>query len=100
MWFNEMNFFVYILFSKKLNRYYIGQTLDVEERLQQHNLGLYENASTKVANDWQLFWKLKCDSRKQAIQIESHIKRMRNQVYYMNLATYPEISERLLNQYK
>ena len=94
-----MDYFVYILFSEKLNRYYIGQTVDIEERLKQHNSGFYENASTKVSNDWKLFWKLKCDSKRQAIQIESHIKRMRNKVYYQNLTTFPEIPEKLLLQY-
>jgi len=94
-----MDYFVYILFSEKLNRYYIGQTVNIEERLMQHNSGFYENASTKVSNDWKLFWKLKCNSRTQAIQIESHIKRMRNKVYYQNLAEFPEISEKLLLKY-
>jgi len=94
-----MDFFVYILFSEKLNRYYIGQTVNVEERLMQHNSCFYENASTKVSNDWKLFWKLKCNSKRQAIQIESHIKRMRNKVYYQNLATFPEIAEKLLLNY-
>jgi putative endonuclease len=95
-----MDFSVYILFSEKLNRYYIGQTIDLQERIKQHNSGFYNDASTKNSNDWKLFWSLECDSRKQAIQIESHIKRMRNKVYYQNLVTFPEISEKLLLRYK
>ena len=95
-----MDYSVYILFSEKLNRYYIGQTVNVEVRLIQHNSGFYDKASTKVSNDWKLFWKLKCNSKRQAIQIESHIKRMRNKVYYQNLVTFPEISEKLLLKFK
>jgi len=94
-----MNYFVYILFSEKLNRFYIGQTVNVEERLVQHNSGFYDKASTKVSNDWKLFWKLKCNSKKQAILIESHIKRMRNKVYYQNLVMFSEISDKLLLKY-
>jgi predicted GIY-YIG superfamily endonuclease len=30
------SFFVYILYSEKLNKYYIGQTPDLEERLRKH----------------------------------------------------------------
>ncbi|WP_405251646.1 GIY-YIG nuclease family protein [Dokdonia sp. Asnod3-C12] len=30
-------FYVYILFSSSLNRYYIGSTNDVEERLKKHS---------------------------------------------------------------
>ena len=91
-----MDYFVYILFSERLNRFYIGQTVNVEERVMQHNSGFYEKALTKVSNDWKLFWKQTCNLKRQAIQIESHIKRMRNKVYYQNLATFPEIAEKLL----
>lgn len=94
-----MDYFVYILFSGKLDRYYIGQTVNIDERLKQHNSGLYDEASTKVSIDWKLFWSLKCQFRKQAIQIASHIKRMRNKVYSQNLTEFPEILEKLLLKY-
>ena len=35
-------YFVYILFSEKLDRYYVGTTGDVERRLFEHNSGFYE----------------------------------------------------------
>ena len=94
-----MNCHVYILYSHKLKHYYIGQTVNIEERLQQHNSSFYKNASTKTTNDWELFWHLQCRSKKQALQIESHIKRMRNKTYYHNLKKYPEISIKLLKKY-
>ena len=94
-----MSFYVYIIYSNTLKRYYIGQTVNVQERIKQHNNGYYDEASTKIANDWELFWKLECMSKKQAIQIESHIKRMRNKTYYNNLKRYPEISAKLMLRY-
>ncbi len=38
-------FFVYLLKSLKDNKYYIGQTENIERRLEQHNAG--KNKSTK-----------------------------------------------------
>ncbi len=73
-----MDYFVYILFSETLNKFYIGQTVYVEERLKQHNSGFYNSAFSKVATDWELFWMLECKTRGQALKIERHIKEMRN----------------------
>ena len=42
--------FVYILYSEKLDRYYIGSTIDVNQRLEQHNSG--RNKSTKAGAPW------------------------------------------------
>ena len=93
-------FYVYIIFSKKLDRYYIGQAIDPEERLVEHNEGKYENAFTCKANDWVMFHTVCCKSRSQAIKIESHLKKMKNRKYYINLTLYPEISEKLLERYR
>jgi putative endonuclease len=32
-------FFVYMLFSQKLNKYYIGSSQNIEERILRHNIG-------------------------------------------------------------
>ncbi|WP_166637279.1 GIY-YIG nuclease family protein, partial [Algoriphagus boseongensis] len=32
-----LNFFVYILYSKSTDRFYVGQTVDLEKRLEEHN---------------------------------------------------------------
>ncbi len=94
-----MSYFVYILFSASANRFYIGQTCDLKERLKQHNSSFYLGASTKGITDWEIYWFLECDSRQQALQLESHIKKMRNRTYYSNLKKYPEISLKLLKKY-
>ena len=40
-----MEYFVYILYSEKTDRYYVGQTQNLDERLVRHNTG--RNKSTK-----------------------------------------------------
>ncbi len=46
--------YVYILWSKRLGRYYVGETEDPIQRLRQHNEHLSKDASTAVTNDWQM----------------------------------------------
>ncbi len=44
--------YVYILYSLKADRYYIGETSNIEQRLQQHNEGVFIGSYTKISNDW------------------------------------------------
>ena len=43
-------FYVYVLYSEKLNRFYLGSTKDLKRRVLQHKQG--ETRSTKHASDW------------------------------------------------
>ncbi|MHC1706963.1 MAG: GIY-YIG nuclease family protein [Bacteroidales bacterium] len=90
---------VYIIYSGTLDRYYIGQTQDLERRVAQHNEGFYKDSFTTRSKDWELYFQIECASRKQAIAIELHIKRMKSRRYLENLKTYPELSEKLKERY-
>lgn len=69
-------YLVYVLYSRILDQFYIGQTMDINIRIKAHNKGAYENSFTKKSDDWQLFFSMPCDSRRVAIKIEAHIKKM------------------------
>ena len=73
-----MEFSVYILYSKILNKFYIGQTHDLNERIFMHIEKQFEDSFTAKANDWELFHSITCKSRTQAMKIESHIKKMKS----------------------
>ena len=45
-------FYVYIIYSLELNRYYVGYTSDVIKRLAEHNTGI--STFTAKAGDWEL----------------------------------------------
>ncbi|PBJ11475.1 GIY-YIG nuclease family protein [Flavobacterium sp. ACN6] len=94
-----MNNIVYILHSKKLNRYYIGYTSDFDVRLEFHK-NSPSNKFTANAKDWTLFLSFKCDNKTQALSIEKHIKNMKSKTYIENLIKYPEIIDKLLIKYK
>jgi len=92
-------FYVYILYSQRVDSFYVGQTLNISQRIQEHNSKFYNNSSTAKANDWELFFSIECISRNQSILIERHIKSMRNRKYYESLKMYPEISDKLKLKY-
>jgi putative endonuclease len=91
---------VYILYSNKLSRFYIGfTTLSITERLHQHNTMFYSNKFTGKADDWENFLTIECSSVKQAIHIEKQIKKMKSSKYINNLKKYPEMIDSLRKRF-
>jgi len=91
-------YIVYILRSNKLNRFYIGFTSDFDIRLEFHK-NAKSNKFTANADDWELFTKITCESKPQALRIESHIKKMKSKTYIENLIKYPDIILKLKDKY-
>jgi putative endonuclease len=78
-----MSFFLYILYSESLDQYYVGHTMDLDDRLWRHrNSG---SKSTKKANDWQIVYKKPYSSRSLAFQKEIEIKKKKSRVYIEQL---------------
>ncbi|MEM7084729.1 MAG: GIY-YIG nuclease family protein [Bacteroidota bacterium] len=94
-----MTHFVYILRSNKLNRFYVGETSNLNQRLKFHENSLPHKFTAK-AKDWVLFFKIECSNKLQALAIERHIKRMKSKTYIENLKKYPEIIQKLLAKYQ
>jgi putative endonuclease len=90
---------VYVLHSKKLDKYYIGETADLNQRLKRHNNGHLKNAFTAKTNDWHVVISIECSHRASARLIEQHIKQMKSRIYIENLIRYPEMIEKLLAKY-
>ena len=89
--------YTYILFSEKLDRYYIGSTqLMPEDRLKQHLAKSYGNAKfTAKANDWKLRFVIECQSIDVARKIERHLKKMKNRKYLEWLFDNPEAIDKI-----
>jgi len=66
--------FTYILFSKKLNSYYKGETKNIIDRLHRHNSG-YEKA-TKLGVPWILVWKGEKPTNSEAKKLERKLKNL------------------------
>ncbi len=91
---------VYILYSVKLNRFYIGFTTNFDLRLDFHFSNEKLQKFTHKADDWNVFLKISCATKKQGLSIEKHIKKMKSKIYIENLKKYPEIIDKLLLKFK
>jgi putative endonuclease len=72
-------YFVYIIYSEKLKRYYVGSTENIEARLEQHNVGL--SKYTSKASDWCLVYSEPFENRTIALNRERDIKRKKSRKY-------------------
>ena len=69
-------YFVYVLFSQKDKRLYVGQTNNLVERLKRHNSGLVN--STKYRKPFRLIYYEACLSRKDSMKRETYLKNRLN----------------------
>ena len=92
-------FCVYIIFSEKLNKFYIGTTDDFDKRLKQHNSSEFLDAFTSKGIPWAKFIVIENLSSKTAYLIEKHIKSMKSKNYILNLPKYPDIIINLIEKY-
>ena len=94
--FHKDMFGVYILYSEKSNRYYVGYTDDMERRLREHN-SLLTDSFTSKHRPWALILFLPVSGeRKYAVRMEKLIKGKKSKTFIQNFIKYPELREKLL----
>jgi len=81
-----MGYFVYILYSPKADRYYVGQTENLAFRLQHHNEG--KVTSTKAYVPWELKHSETYATRSEAMQREREIKVRKSRRYIEELIAH------------
>jgi putative endonuclease len=69
-------YFIYILFSKALNKYYVGSTSNIDERLKKHLSN--HKGYTSMAKDWEIVYTESFDDRTSALVREKQIKRWKS----------------------
>ena len=74
---------VYILYSEKCNRYYVGYAADIELRLERHNKGIV--TATKNCRPYILQAQKSFSSENEARKEESRIKKQKSRIYLEKL---------------
>jgi putative endonuclease len=74
-------FITYILHSQKINKFYTGQTSDLDRRVDEHNRGKTPFMASGIP--WILVFSKEHHSKKEAIKLEKFIKK-RGAARYLN----------------
>ncbi|MDX9694545.1 MAG: GIY-YIG nuclease family protein [Bacteroidales bacterium] len=78
-------YFVYILHSELLDKFYIGFTSSLEERLRKHNS--HHKGFTGNANDWKIIYAEPYPTKELAYLREREIKKWKSKKRIMDLIT-------------
>ncbi|CAN5365279.1 hypothetical protein BH09BAC1_BH09BAC1_17320 [soil metagenome] len=78
-----MTYYTYILYSAAADKYYIGHTGDIDDRLRRHNNS--GSKSTKQASDWELKYRKGFPDRASAMAHETEIKKKKSRKYVEQL---------------
>ena len=74
---------LYILYSEKLNKYYVGACIDIERRLYEHNIG--HSKFTALGVPWILKYTETFETLQEAKKRELYIKKMKSRKYIEDL---------------
>jgi putative endonuclease len=91
-----MSHFLYILYSKSKDKFYIGETHAINERLNKHNNHYYKNSFTKIASDWEVCLTFECENQEKIRFLEQFIKKMKSKVFIKKIIQNPLILEDIL----
>ena len=69
-------FYCYILYSEKIDKYYIGSTGNLEGRLQRHNTS--NHGFTSTGKPWELKYYESFETKSEALKRELQIKKWKN----------------------
>ena len=75
-------YFVYVLLSQKDNKYYVGYSANLMQRINQHNKGLVQ--STKHRRPLKLLYYEACLSQKDALHREKYLKTYYGKMFLKN----------------
>ena len=85
-------YFVYVLQSEATGRYYIGQTNNLEDRLQRHNAG--RTRSGRRGGPWRLVYQEEFCGRAGAMRRERVVKAWKSRKYLERLSHEGQTSTR------
>jgi putative endonuclease len=68
---------VYVIYNKQCEKIYIGQTLDINTRLAQHNKHTFSGYTSRFSGEWILIHSEQYSTRQEALIREKQLKSFR-----------------------
>ena len=94
----KLVYYIYIIYSEKLNRFYVGTTDDVTRRIVQHNNAFYLTSFTAKGIPWVLKLCFECQSSEKAYLLERFIKKMKSKVFIEKIIANEDILKDIQNK--
>lgn len=67
-------FFVYVIYNKKHDKIYIGQTLSLIKRIKEHNEHFFKGFTSRFDGNWEIIYSEEYTTRIDALNREKQLK--------------------------
>ncbi|MBA6153483.1 GIY-YIG nuclease family protein [Gelidibacter maritimus] len=89
---------LYIIYSKSQDKYYVGETININLRIAKNNNHSYKGSFTKIATDWKIVLDYECSTKDEALFLERFIKRMKSRKFIDKIIENNQILNDILNK--
>ena len=74
-------FYIYAILNKSADKLYIGQTIDVANRLNEHNNHTFKGYTARYQGEWELIYTESVATRSEPIKREKQLKSFRGREF-------------------
>ena len=75
---------VYVIYNDAVNKYYIGQSGNLDRRIKSHNYKLGKHHTARFEGEWKLIYEESFSTRSEGIRREKQLKTSRGRAYISN----------------
>ena len=72
---------VYAIYNRLVDKVYIGQTSDIDKRIDEHNLHTFAGFTSRFEGKWELIFKESVATRSEALKREKQLKSYRGREF-------------------
>ena len=72
---------VYAIYNADANKFYIGQTVNLTERIQLHNAHLFKGYTSQFKGEWKVIYSESVSTRSEALKREKQLKSFRGREF-------------------
>ena len=91
--------YIYVAYSVTIDRYYVGETDNIERRLTEHNTHISKGAFTTRASDWKILIYELVPNRVHARKIELFIKKQKSRRFIQSFIDSAEIRKSIISKF-
>jgi putative endonuclease len=74
-------YYIYVLYNRSYDKIYIGQTVDLEKRPQEHNEKIHKGYTSRYNGTWEIVYKEEVPTRSGALIREKQLKSFRGREF-------------------
>ncbi|MBA3678904.1 GIY-YIG nuclease family protein [Candidatus Saccharibacteria bacterium] len=78
-------FKIYAIYNKNANKYYIGQSINLAERIKQHNEHTFKGYTAGFPGEWELIYEESVATRPEALKREKQLKSGNGRIFIKSI---------------